>query len=517
MSMPAVVLRSLRGVVGFSASCAALAACLFIAQASAQDPSSRNSTAGTDADVPAPASSTPAAPGAPGGGVIQDWQTLMMLISQTVDPEEWRDFGGTGNSTMIPYPNGVWLDAKGHLKRLERNGGMMPGFVAGAARQQWRAGSGLRTVSLKQLDSALGQTNARGLQPSAQMLQLAGITHIQFVAVDKVNRDILIAGPAAKGNENGFLLEDLRTLAGLMNDHTAPLGCSLDPNNQGILEAQKFLADPAVIGRLGRTPQLVADQLKAKVGPHSVNIFGIDAGSNTALALVNADEHMKRVGLGLATTTPKIKTYFDHLNRQGAAPAQSLIRWWFAYNNAAIQVNAGNDLFELPSQTVAVMSEQQWVNAQGDRQATGGNDEAADAFAKEMTEKLNELRATEPVYARLQGIFELGLALQLSIEASGQPSLSEWFPNLAYRTTQTHATTQTPKSVEGVTAWDRLSNRTVVAVISGGVKLEPAAVASRTNWNASSQVARPAKLSAVSAATVANGSTSADMTQWWWD
>jgi hypothetical protein len=512
MSMPAAVLRT----VGFFASCAAVAACLFVSAASAQQPSSGNSTAGTPTVVPAPVLPTaPVAPGAAGGGVIQDWTTLMMLISQTVDPEEWRDFGGTGNSTLIPYPNGVWLDAKGHLKRLERNGGMMPAFVAGAARQQWRAGSGLRTVSLKQLDAALGQTNARGLQPSAQMLQLAGITHIQFVAIDKANRDILISGPAAKGNENGFLLEDLRTLAGLMNDHTAPLGCSLDPSNQGILEAQKFLADPAVVGRLGRTPQIVADQLKAKVGPHSVNIFGIDAGSNTALALVDADEHMKRVGLGLDSTTPKIKTYFDHLDRKGAAPAQSLIRWWFAYNNSAIQVNAGNDLFEMPSQTVAVMSEQQWVNAQGDRQATGGNDEAADAFAKEMTEKLNELRATEPVYARLQGIFELGLALQLSIEASGQPSLAEWFPNLAYRTTQTNATTQTPKSVEGVTAWNRMSNRTVVAVISGGVKLEPAAFASRANWKTSTEVNRPAKLSAVSATTVANGS--AAMTQWWWD
>ncbi len=66
-----------------------------------------------------------------------------------------------------------------------------------------------------------------------------------------------------------------------MNKNTAPLGCSLDPNNQGILAAQKFLADPSVIGRLGRTPQVVADQLKAKVGSHAVNVFGIDATSTT--------------------------------------------------------------------------------------------------------------------------------------------------------------------------------------------------------------------------------------------
>ncbi len=376
-------------------------------------------------------------------------------------------------------------------------------------RQQWRAGSGLRTVSLKALDAALGMTAARGLEPTAQMNKLAGITHIQYVAIDVENRDVLIAGPAAKGNDNGFLLQDLRTLASLMNKNTAPLGCSLDPNNQGILEAQKFMADPSVVGRLGRTPQVVADQLRAKVGPHAVNIFGIDATSQTALALVNADEHMKRVGLGLETTTPRIKTYFDHLERSGKAPAQSLIRWWFAYNPATINASAANDLFELPENVVAVMSEQQWVNAHGDRQATGANDAAADAFAEEMTAKFRQLCASEPAYARLEGIFELGLALQISIEASKQNSLAEWFPNLAYRDQSSASEGQAPKTVEGVTAWDRMKNGTVVAVISGGVKLEPAAVAGRGNWN-SSNVERPAALAAAT-------SSQATAAQWWWD
>ncbi len=437
--------------------------------------------------------------------VFQDWSTLMMLISQTVDPEAWADFGGTGDSRMIPYPNGVWLDAKGHFKRVNR--GDLPS-VAGV-REKWRAGSGLRTVSLKALDAALGVTNARGLVPTSQMANLAGITHIQYIAIDVENRDVLLAGPAANGNDNGFLLEDLRTLAALMNKNTAPLGCSLDPNNQGIVEAQKFLSDPNVIAKLGRMPHGVAEQLKAKVGPHSVNVFGIDATSNTALAMVDADEHMKRVGLGLENTMPRIKTYFDHLDRAGKAPTQSLIRWWFAYNPASINVSAANDLFELPESVVAVMSEQQWVNAQGDRQATGANDPAADAFAAEMTAKFRQLCLTEPAYARLEGIFELGLALQISIEATKQNSLAEWFPNLAYREPTSAAQRQAPKSVEGVTAWDRLKNGTVVAVISGGVKIEPAALASRSNWQSTS-VERPAALAAQTAA-------SATAAQWWWD
>lgn len=522
MRLPAFVFQSLRCVAILSAGCAVMAGGL-LTKANAQDslsgsassdPSTSQSPLGRNArDGRAPGI------GAAGGGAMQDWSTLMMLVSQTVDPDEWRDLGGTGNSTMTPYPNGVWLDAKGHLKRLDRNSGMLPSWVAGASRQQWRAGSGLRTISLKQLDAALAGIQLRGMQPTTQMLQLAGITHIQYVAIDVENQDVLISGPAAKvaGDENGFLLEDLRTLAALMNKQTAPLGCSLDPDNQGILAAQNFLSDPSVIGRLSRTPQAVADQIKSKVGPHAVNIFGIDPSSSTALALVDADEHMKRVGLGLSSTVPKIKTYFDHLDRKGAAPAQSLIRWWFAYKDAPILVDESNSFFELPKQMVAVMSEQQWVNAQGSRQATGAADEAADAFAAEMTEKLNDLRATQPAYARLQGIFELGLALQLAIESSNQQTLGDWFPNLANRSHSSVVARQTPKSVEGVTAWDRLKNGTVVAIISGGVKIEPAAVASPANWKSQSHLSRPSNLDSVRATNIRVANIGAFAAQWWWD
>lgn len=509
MRLPAVMHRTAKRAFAVPAKVALVAACLLATSVHAQGPASGGSLAATSpSQPPAIASEQPAA-GASGGIALSGMMELMMLIQSTITPDEWMGIG-TGNSTIYPWPNGVWLDAKGQMTRRQ-NDVSMPDWRSGMAQAQWRAGAGLRTLSLKQLDAALGLTTARGLPPTAQMRQLAGITHIEFIAIDKDNHDILVAGPAsnAAGDENGFLLEDLRTLASLMTNRTAPLGCSLDPNNQGILEAQKFLSDPGVVARLGRAPHSVAEQLKAKVGPHSVNVFGIDPRSSTALALVDVDEHMKRVGLGLSSTVPKIKSYFDHLDRKGAAPTQSLIRWWFSYNNSPIDVNASGDLFQLPKQVVAVMSEQQWVDAQGKRQATGANDEAADAFAAEMTEKLGALRATQPAYARLQGIFELGLTLQLAIEATEQPSLKEWFPNLCYRTPESNANRQAPTSVEGVTAWDRLRNGTVVAVISGGVMFEPAAIAKNVKSQAPSHISRPASLDLAK--------HSASQTQWWWD
>ncbi len=218
---------------------------------------------------------------------------------------------------------------------------------------------------------------------------------------------------------------------------------------------------------------------------------------------------MKRVGLGLEITSPRIKTYFDHLDRAGKAPAQSLIRWWFAYNPATINASAANDLFELPESVVAVMSEQQWVNAQGDRQATGANDPAADAFAAEMTAKFRELCATEPAYARLEGIFELDWLCRFR---SKLPSSLRWLNGSPiWRTVRAvlRPKGKPPRASTALPLGTGLKNGTVVAVISGGVKIEPAAVAGRANWQ-TSHVERPAALAPTTSST-------ASATEWWRD
>ncbi len=433
----------------------------------------------------------------------------MMLISQTVDPDEWRDFGGTGNSSMLPFPNGVWIDAAGHLKRMERR---TTDGIAGnntASHQRWIQSSGLRTISLKKLNSTIQANRALGLPPTAQMENLAGITHIEYVLVDREAHDVLLAGPAGtQANLRGALnLEDLCLLVRLTSDHTAPLGCSLDPHDQGLAAAQQFLRLPGTTARLGRSPQAVAEQLKRYVGPHEVHIFGIDPKSTTALALVDADELMKRYGLGLSKGASPIKTYFDQLDRNKNVQPQSVIRWWFTYNNEPLTVSTEGDLFQMPKQAAATMSEQQWISATGQRAPTGAVDSAADGFAKDFTQRYLELSASEPAFARLEGIFELGLALQVAIESSHQTSLSEWFPALHEEARYISFHDRAPESVEGVTACSRLHNGTVVAVVSGGVTLDSSALVHQSFARSRSYISRPKQLRARDTAA---GS-------WWWD
>ncbi len=460
-----------------------------------------------------PSSAPSSAPGAgPGGAVIADFDTLMNLIQQTIDPDSWLQAGGT--NTINQYPAGVYVDPKGYMKRMKDTGQMPVDLklaTAATPKHPWRQQSKLRTVSLKQLDSALASSRKSGLNASVDMLKLAGLSRITYVKVLTEEEDILIAGPAGE-SEFGFLLDDLATVAAMINKQTTPMGCSIEPTNQGILAAQQMLQERGVLERLARNPKLLVAQMEEKIGAHNVSVFGLPAHCSTAIALIDADEHMKRVGFGTAKTTPYVKSYFDFLDEQAAVPNQSLVRWWFAYSSEPIQVNGANQMFQLPENVVNVLSEQQWVSQTAERAPTGRNDPSADKFAKELTNALPELRKTQPIYARLCGVFELGLALQVGLEMNEESSLRNWFPNLCNlgRSLCEAPSALSPKSVEGLTAWHRLKSGTTVAVVSGGVKIDLNSVAGRDKWAEAKFLATSVVPSQAEVPTTAHSS-------WWWD
>lgn len=461
-------------------------------------------------DSPTPPGSSAAA--IPGGGVVADFDTLMNLIQQTIDPDSWLQAGGL--NTINPYPAGVYVDPKGYMKRLKETGQLPVDLRLATAeipKHPWRRSSKLRTVSLKQLDAGLAASRDAGLRPTIDLLKVAGLSRITYVKVLLDQEDVLIAGPAGE-NEHGFLLHDLATVAALITQQTTPMGCSIEPSNEGILAGQQMLQERGAIDRLARNPKLLVEQLQDKIGAHNVSVFGLPSHCSTALALVDADEHMKRVGFGTVKTTPYVKSYFDFLDEQAAVPSQSLVRWWFAFSSEPIRSNGANQMFQLPDNVVNVLSEQQWVSQTAERAPTGQHDSSADKFARELTRNLPELRKSQPTYARLCGVFEAGLALQVALEINAEPNLRGWFPNLCNlgkSLCESHSV-PSPKSVEGLTAWHRLKSGTTVAVVSGGVKIDLHSVADRVNWV-------DAKFLAESAVPTQAGVPTTAHSQWWWD
>jgi len=437
----------------------------------------------------------------------------MNLIQQTIDPQAWID----SSSVMAPYPAGVFVDAAGQLRQRVPNAQLAqsvsltrPPSPSTRPRQPWQASSPLRVVSLRQLDAALDRRADSEPTDLQEFTQLAGLSKIDYVQVDLVHEDILLAGPAlgqTTALASGFHLLDMALFVELIHSRTAPLGCSIDPTDTGILAVQQLLAQPNALKRMAIDPEKFVGQMQAKLGPHQTSVFGLPASSPAAVALLVADEHMKQVGFGTSRTPVVIESYFDHLDRMTDVPAQSLVRWWFAFVDAPLHVDQQRQLYQLPEQCVALYSEQQWMTHQG-RKPSGQHDRAAEAFASGLTHSLSQLRQLQPAYARLCAIFESALALQLAVNASGQHNLQAWFPNLKRLSTANYGVFPEPKTVSGLTAWHRHQQGTVVAVVSGGVQLNPRQLVEPTRWL---PIDEPLALPQSTSTDIVSGHV------WWWD
>lgn len=425
-----------------------------------------------------------------GGAATADFASLMNLIQNTITPDNWQANGGTSN--MLPYPSGVWVDPRGKLQRIDRSGHSMRDShidPAASSEDSWHLVSRLRTLSLKKIDQAVADVighapadRMKYLQP--ELIQLAGLNRITHVWVDLEHQDVILAGPADVSH-CGFFLEDLAVVCGLINHQTAALGCTIEPSQQELLKTQQFVSNRQATAMLARSPRDFTHRMRQMIGEHEVQVFGMPAQCGTAIALVAADEHMKQLAFGEVRLPKSVANYFDFLDGQPVTPQQSLIRWWFAFSDEPITANQEGTLFRLPDDSVQVLSQQQFVTLVG-RQPTGKNDKAADDFAEELSRRLSEIRQMDLNYSRLCCVFEVALALQLALESIQQVDYQDWFPNLYGLGKAKQHSVREPKQVDGLATWHRLkSNRTIVAVVSGGVSIDPKQTADRQRWKVS--------------------------------
>ena len=93
-----------------------------------------------------------------------------------------------------------------------------------------------------------------------------------------------------------------------------------------------------------------------------IEVFGVDPASRVAGVLVEADYHMKLIGMGLADGVDGVESYLDSVGEAASAagnsaPPMSVLRWWFALNYDSIRTTPDGDAFELVGQGVRVLSE----------------------------------------------------------------------------------------------------------------------------------------------------------------
>ncbi len=460
---------------------------------------------------------------------MADFDSLIELITTTVDPDSWSDNGGPG--AINEFATGVIVDTTGLLKRngLQVDDSLVAlrsRAIRHSANSNVRRESNLRMVSLSRLERHLQLLRAKGRGPDDVMRSLAGIYKVKYLLVYPESRDVVLAGPAGDWGVNAegrfvnhqsgrpvLQLDDfvvlLRNSFGEMQGR---FSCAIVPRQENLAAAKEFLEASAAKPLQPSQRNRWLRDLRDRLGRQDIEIKGIDPRTRVARVVAEADYHMKLVGMGLEEGTAGVTSYLDSLSEDPAAAKKPLnvLRWWFTLNYEAIRATPERNAFELRGPGAKVQSENELLTARGERVHTGQADLLTSQFSQSFTRKLDALAIKYPVYAELQNIFDMAVIAAL-LRAEDIPNQMDWtLPHFsdggAYQVTLGEA----PREVESVINHRMINQKQIVAGVSGGVTVDTRSLVRRDSISTDNY-------GLVSGARGTGVPDKLPRDAWWWD
>jgi hypothetical protein len=386
--------------------------------------------------------------------------------------------------------------------------------------------SPLRKVSLASLLLLCRQMHDQQQPPTEEMLHMAGLQRIDYLIFDAATSDCIVAGPAGAwmvdrqgrhvATASGRPVVRLEDLVVLLQNALLARGqflCAITPTEAGLAQAQQYVA--ASSGRAvpvgGRRSWL--DGFRSALGLQRIEVAGIEANTRVARVIVEADHHMKRVGLGLEPSTERVPNYLERIVRAGEIPERmDVLRWWFTLHPRAVEVWRQGELYAFGKQAVQVLSENELLTRSGQRVPTGRSDPLNEEFARDFTADFDELARRYPIYGDLDNVFRLALVAAI-VQQQGFPQrddfqLADWLRSGEFPVT----TARVPAWVESIVNHRQVDRRRFVAAVSGGVRFAAPGVTSLPASSASQAPAwRPAER------TGQADPTRSQARSWWWD
>ena len=465
---------------------------------------------------------------AAGGGAFADFDSLMNLIETTVVPDTWEALGG--NSTMAPYPQGVFVDASGTVEvstsksalRESARGslGNLETLLTGDARssnRNWRDPAGLRCVSLRRLRDEITTRRLNGNRLGDEVLNLAGLSQIQYLILTE--DDIILAAPVGGiDSDRGWYIDRetgrtpmrsdflARCLASALSD--TPFGCTIDPTPSGMQAAMKVAADI----RSGNVPiGKSAESLKTALGHQRVEVFGAAGDTAVALLMVEADRHMKQLALGKHPMPDGIGNYLDAVEDHIAQgpPNGLLLRLWFTAKTQSVRCDHEQRVFELSGMPIRLSGENQRALADGGR-GDVTVDPRSEAFVEEFNRHWNRIRDEYPVYGSLESLYRVAAAAQLIKRYGSDDAHRPLASALAMEDDSRDWNLSAPRQVESIATLHNIRSgkkRHHVLLASGGVSVE----------TKSTVAPSPSSYPTLGGQMFVTKSIPTTVNRWWWD
>ncbi len=370
----------------------------------------------------------------------------------------------------------------------------------------------LRKISLKRLEAAIADYRQKGTPLGDEMRYLAGMQRVQYVFVYPEQNDIVLAGPGEGWKVNALgdvvgvttnrpvlLLDDLLVaLRSIDASRAAGITCSIDPTSEGLARLQNL------VKRLpgGDDIQTSLTAIEQTLGPQTITVGGVPASSHFAQVLVAADYRMKRLAMAFEDAPiAGLPSFMQMLKSSGKPPKTMLPRWWLAPDYDALVADAEGLAFEVPAGSVKAMTEEEYINAAGERQRSGKANPLAKKWADNMTSHYDELSQHEAVFGQLQSCMNLAVVAALISQQQltdkcgwSMPLLMN--PQLATESYQpAHSVDSAATAVQKGATW--------IISASGGVQINP--------W---SPLEKPTQNAAL---TDVRGKNAAAGNRWWWN
>lgn len=287
----------------------------------------------------------------------------------------------------------------------------------------------LRKISLRLLDETISKCLQEDKPLPDEVKYLAGLQRIEYIFVYPEQNDIVLGGYGEgwqvdqRGNLVGvntgrpvLLLDDL--LVALRTARQAARGgitCSIDPTKEGLARLQ---AATPKLALLGPNPKLVAEKIEQELGPQTVSFRGVPPFSHFARVLLAADFRMKRLAMAFEPSPVRgLPSYLHLLKGNSTAALQNLLpRWWLTTNYEPLLTDGEGLAWRLRGPGVKAMTEDDFVDAQGNRHRTGKASPQAQKWADAMTERYDELSVKEPIFGELRNCMDLAVVSALILQ-----------------------------------------------------------------------------------------------------
>lgn len=340
----------------------------------------------------------------------------------------------------------------------------------------------VRKISLRELEAQLNEQLRSGRPIDDAMVYLAGLQRVRYVFVYPEAHDIVIAGPAegwrvdahgaVVGQSTGrpvMLLEDLLVaLRSVREASRAPISCSIDPTQAGLARLKQFLDAQQSIGpRPDDTLAAIEDSL----GPQAITLTGVPATSRFARVLVAADYRMKRLAMGFERSpVAGLPSFLNLLKSQGGPPAGMMPRWWLAMNYQPLLADPAGLAWEFRGGSVQVLTEEEFVSADGRRQGTGQANPTAAKWAGLMTERYEELSQQIGAFGDLVNLMDLALVAALIAKENLSERVGSSFPLLTEAAPLTTTEVPAPQQVPTQASFVKQGRNYIISA-SGGVEI----------------------------------------------